>query len=627
MIRKIFFFFVLFLLNGITGFSQENTIDSLQNIINKKNCKNKDVLYNEIALNYSLLGNFPKTKTFLDSAIIHSEINNNNSELSKSYILKGRINLQLSEYSKAYLYLNKALIIARKNNDFKGEYYALLLIANYHEMQGNQSKAEEYTLQCFNLCVNKLQFQHFPQIFLKYSNFYFKKAEYNKAYYFAILSLNSAEYYNTKKIEIEALINLGNLSTLVLNNNEKALEYYLKANKISVTISDLVKDAIVIKNIANIYYQKQEFETALNYYEIAEKKFIQMNYQFQLNDLYQNIAFIYKSQGNFELANINFIKSIKISTNINDLELLAETKANYAAFLLAWNKPDNVEKLLLSSLSISDSLNFIVNKKLCSKILSSYYSKVGNYKESVKYYEKFITINDSLINIEKVKTISELEYRFETEKKEKSLLLKNYEIEAKNKQLFFSMFVIFIISSILALIIMFNLKIKKKNNLLLKHNLEIVDILRKQKAVTKSIDENIIEIKNIKYNTSSLDEQSKNKLYQKIVTVLENEKIYLDNELSLDKFAEHIDTNRTYLSQIINEFAGVNFNTFINKYKVNEARLYLSNPENSDIPIKTLYDKFGFGSNKYFYEIFKKETGISPNFYRTEILKKNQIAL
>lgn len=616
----IFIFFTSF---KLFVFSQEKTIDSLQSIVNKDICNNKEVFYNEIALQYSLLGNFANTDLYLDSALIYAEKNKNHSELSKSYILKGRINLQLSEYSKAFDLLNKALMIAQNNNDFKGEYYALLLIANYHEMQGNQSKAVNYTMQCANLCINKLQFQYFPQLFLKFSNFYYKKVEYNKAYYFAILSLRSAEYYNTKKIQVEALINLGNLSTLVLNNNEKALDYYLKANTISEMASDVVKNAIILKNIANIYYQKQQFEKAQKYYEIAEKKFIQMNYQFQLNDLYQNLAIIYKSQSNFELANLYFTKSIKISTNINDWEMLANTKAYYAEFLLTSNKLANVENLLLSSLDIADSLQFILIKKLGCKILSSYYSKTNKYKESVKYYEIYTSINDSLINIEKVKTISALEYKFETEKKEKILLQKSYEIESKNKLIFFSMFVIVVITALLILIIVFYLKIKKKNSLLLKHNIEIAEILRKQKDSTSVKDDNSKEVKNTKYNTSSLDEQAKNILYQKIINVLEDEKLYLDNDLSLDKFAEYLGTNRTYLSQIINEFAGVNFNTFINKYRVNEARLYLSNPENADIPIKTLYDKFGFTSNKYFYEIFKKETGISPNFYRTEILKKN----
>jgi len=124
---------------------------------------------------------------------------------------------------------------------------------------------------------------------------------------------------------------------------------------------------------------------------------------------------------------------------------------------------------------------------------------------------------------------------------------------------------------------------------------------------------------NIKYTTSSLGDKEKDLLLNRLLQLLKEDKVYKDQDISLEKLSEKIGTNRTYLSQIINDYASSNFNTFINSFRIDDARAFLADPKNQNLPIKSIYDKFGFKSDKYFCEVFKKQTGFTPFVFRKDI--------
>lgn len=91
-------------------------------------------------------------------------------------------------------------------------------------------------------------------------------------------------------------------------------------------------------------------------------------------------------------------------------------------------------------------------------------------------------------------------------------------------------------------------------------------------------------------------------------------KVFLDPELNLEKMAKKCDTNRVYLSRIIHEKYGMNFNNFINQFRIKEAENIICNPSN-DIPLKALPQKTGFKCYARFHEAFKKQTGTTPTIF------------
>ncbi|WP_425289983.1 helix-turn-helix domain-containing protein, partial [Shewanella algae] len=72
-------------------------------------------------------------------------------------------------------------------------------------------------------------------------------------------------------------------------------------------------------------------------------------------------------------------------------------------------------------------------------------------------------------------------------------------------------------------------------------------------------------------------------------------------------------TNSSVLSKIINRAFQMNFNDFINRYRVEEVKKQLQNPKNASLTIMSLAYDAGFNSKATFNRAFKKHTGENPS--------------
>jgi len=119
-----------------------------------------------------------------------------------------------------------------------------------------------------------------------------------------------------------------------------------------------------------------------------------------------------------------------------------------------------------------------------------------------------------------------------------------------------------------------------------------------------------------RYKTSAMDHDKIKKYMLQILTLMEKEKLYLDPEMSVLKMGQRLGIPKEYISQVINQKFYMNFNQFLNKYRVEEAKIRLKDPkENQFVVLKIGFD-VGFNSKSAFNGAFKKFTGMSPSEYR-----------
>lgn len=116
--------------------------------------------------------------------------------------------------------------------------------------------------------------------------------------------------------------------------------------------------------------------------------------------------------------------------------------------------------------------------------------------------------------------------------------------------------------------------------------------------------------------TSGLDESRKKELHEKMIVLFEKDKIYLNPSLTLDFIAKELDTNRSYVSQVINECFDSNFYNLVNKYRIDEAVKMLQDEKFSNYSIEGIANSCGFASRSSFSSSFKKFTGKNPSDYR-----------
>lgn len=122
--------------------------------------------------------------------------------------------------------------------------------------------------------------------------------------------------------------------------------------------------------------------------------------------------------------------------------------------------------------------------------------------------------------------------------------------------------------------------------------------------------------KGSKYAKSNLSEADKEAILERLVHLMEKEKIYRDNLISLSQLAKTMATSSHNISQVLNERLQKNFFGLLAHYRVAEARQILANPQQKHLTIEEIAEKVGYNSKSAFNNAFKKLTGETPSNYR-----------
>lgn len=117
-----------------------------------------------------------------------------------------------------------------------------------------------------------------------------------------------------------------------------------------------------------------------------------------------------------------------------------------------------------------------------------------------------------------------------------------------------------------------------------------------------------------KYAKSSLHDSSD--LYNEIKSLVETEKLYLEFDLKLNVIADKFNKSVHHISQAINQNANMSYPDFINRFRIEDAKLKLLEPKPDTI--YTISLDVGFNSKAAFYNAFKKVTNQTPTQFKKE---------
>jgi len=118
-----------------------------------------------------------------------------------------------------------------------------------------------------------------------------------------------------------------------------------------------------------------------------------------------------------------------------------------------------------------------------------------------------------------------------------------------------------------------------------------------------------------KYVKSGLTESLSEDLKEKLLYLLNDEKVYKKNDLTLQMLSELMDTTRHNTSQIINEHFHLNFFELINSYRIEEAKQLLKAEKHKNFNIIDVAYEVGFNNKVTFNKSFKKYNQITPSEY------------
>jgi len=99
---------------------------------------------------------------------------------------------------------------------------------------------------------------------------------------------------------------------------------------------------------------------------------------------------------------------------------------------------------------------------------------------------------------------------------------------------------------------------------------------------------------------------------EKLTASMQHDELYKDAELTLSQLAKKLSTNSSVLSKVVNQGFGLNFNDFVNEYRVQAVIALLKAGEQKNQTLLGIAFDCGFNSKATFNRAFKKQTGISP---------------
>lgn len=131
-----------------------------------------------------------------------------------------------------------------------------------------------------------------------------------------------------------------------------------------------------------------------------------------------------------------------------------------------------------------------------------------------------------------------------------------------------------------------------------------------------------------KYQRTGLKAADQEALLGQVIALMEKEKVYLEQNLTLDDLARQLSSPRHYLSQAIGSRPGQTFYSLVNGYRVSEAREKLASPAYDHLSLLGIGLDCGFNSKASFNRVFKEFTGLTPGQFKDQrektLTKKSQ---
>jgi serine phosphatase RsbU (regulator of sigma subunit)/tetratricopeptide (TPR) repeat protein/sporulation protein YlmC with PRC-barrel domain len=338
------------------------------------------------------------------------------------------------DYSKFYLYAGKAYQIASKlNNHF---YRALTLrqIGIYYDVNGQPKDAIKLIDSA--LVINK-RIKDQGGIIACVSSLgiiYYNQSQYEKAlsYYQETL-----QYYEQKQDYANMANFAGNIGGIYrdLEEQAKAKEYYLKASEYADRSGKLKTIGITYNNLGAQYLLENNFAESERCLLKSLKAKEELGEPQSLSYTLQSLSELYLKQKKYQEAKDITQKSLDLTKKTGDKKAQILCLMELGKIELKTGDSLSADKNFQSAYDLSVETNNLYYQAEAAQGLSGTKKLLANYSAALNYHYVYTDIHDSLFRIDKFNAVNEMQTRYETEKKEREIVILNKERLLKDAQL------------------------------------------------------------------------------------------------------------------------------------------------------------------------------------------------
>ena len=478
--------------------------------------------------------------------------------------------LNKGDYSKTITYAEIMKNVADKTKNPLLQLYSYIYQAQAQMMSGREKIAKKNLNLSLELAT---KLNNDSTLCSVYGSLGLYSANIETDYYRAIRWLyKGIQLAQQNNFQQQYALLLGNLANIYyLKKDTAGIKYALECYELGHSMRNpyIIYSGAV--NSAYMYFLMKQNEEAMKYIHEAETLMLENDFYDQAHtyNLFGNILY---DMGEYAQA-LEYYKKAMKDKQAAQTSSIVYAHLGYARILMQQNKQLEAILLLKQGIAISYARVNAIHRNELYENLSTCYEQLHQYHDALKYYKIFRLENDSLFNKDKERDLSEMRFKYDSERQEN--LIKQSKLDVMQKE-------------------------------------QRIQQLETNAPSMVSTSE--------KYASSSLTDEKSLELFRTLERIMREEKIYKDNFITKDKVAEILGTNRTYLSRIINEQSKLSFTHYVNRFRIEEAIRLLSDP-NNETPLKAISTELGFNSISTFYNLFQSSVGMTPSQYRNKVME------
>lgn len=470
---------LLFLLSVLLTSAQATEYDSLSQVLSKAKGIKRAQTLNLLAS--KLIDENPKKGLAIAmQALTESHESKFREEEAKALYYIGLAEYNLGNKSVSLRNYQLSLQIADKYQFEKlyGKIYNS--IASYYYYEGNYTKALNYYKKALASAIKDKSYLGIINYNNNIANTYQELRDNELAIKCYLKSLQISDSIGYQIGVADAYLNMGNLYSR-LNQNNKSLDYYNKSLQVYKAKQDKFGISTALLNIAISLEKQGKLDLALQNNIASQKIAEQISDKVGISMALNNIGNIYQKKKDHKKALDYLNRSLAMKKAIHYNQDLPQTLMNLSTIYFDFKQYDKCLKLLKEAEEIANKLNDIEYLASIYKSYSELYSVSGNYKSAYKAYQKCTTLKDTLEKRNDLKKITEIQYKYDVNQKQKEieLLKKDNAIqqlkldkEKYYRDLFFHLTAAFIIISGL---ILWRYRSKLKDNRLLAEKNKLIE--------------------------------------------------------------------------------------------------------------------------------------------------------
>lgn len=357
---------------------------------------------------------------------------------------------------KALDYYNKALGITEASGFHRLKLSILTDLAITHRKSGNYSKTLEYHTEALDLAIQEGNLASAEYSYNGLGLLYETIGDYEQAVEMYLKSLKVAEELNSQVGMITTMQNIS-MTYAKMSDLGTAQQQIKAAYELALKYSDSLQTADVLFDYGTILQKRKEYKEALDKYNKSMNVYKAVyNKPMMARSLIQ-IADCYTEKGDYENAQTYFIRSLDYKEYASS-ELSAGLHNKLGELYLKKGNHSGAKREYIKSLQIAEKHDY---KELIQDNHHALYkikANEGLFEEALSHLEKSARTKDYLLNEDKSKRITEMQFKFDAEKNEneiKELKFKQHTTVMIGSAAAFALFFLFLV---------YTIRTKGKNN-------------------------------------------------------------------------------------------------------------------------------------------------------------------